>query len=257
MNPSPERQAAEVVKSNLRSPSSFKFIDGEVLWKGNTLSGENAYVVAVAYDAQNGFGAMLRGCALVAYYVAKSGQLSWNNMFGFQEMEGALTGMCNKNMPEFVKNNYVLKLAEINKFTQSTAVSSTAYKNTELKNDNILQTVRGEISISNNILFLNNEQLEPKIEGDFSLSVERNIKFKNGNAILLFNNSGGSACPGRYRWLLVEKKYIIQTKQFGNCSDLIDVDASSNKITIKFQPFRPGDNLTVEFDGEKVMEIQR
>lgn len=135
MNASPEQQAGEVVRSNLRSPSSFKYVDGEVLWSGNTLNGEKAYVVAVSYDAQNGFGAILRGCAMVAYFVADNGQLRWSNISGYQEMPNSLQAMCNKNVPLERKTKYASDIASINKFTKSEIKNKNSNSNTNEKNE--------------------------------------------------------------------------------------------------------------------------
>lgn len=59
--------ASEIIKKNLRSPSSFSLISGKDVWSGNDTNGVSAYIVRIEYDAQNGFGAIIRDCQLVAF----------------------------------------------------------------------------------------------------------------------------------------------------------------------------------------------
>ena len=81
----PGKQASVIVQQQLNSPSSFKYMSSEVLWKGKSKNGEPAYVVSVVYDAQNSFGAMLRGCMLVSFYETSDNKVGWNPMFGVRD----------------------------------------------------------------------------------------------------------------------------------------------------------------------------
>jgi len=58
--------ASEIIKKSLRSPSSFALVSGKEMWSGKNTEGNPAYIVRIEYDAQNGFGAMIRDCKLVA-----------------------------------------------------------------------------------------------------------------------------------------------------------------------------------------------
>lgn len=58
--------AIQVLKKELRSPSTFSLERSHVVWTGKTDDGIPAYVVRLEFDSQNGFGAMVRGCRLVA-----------------------------------------------------------------------------------------------------------------------------------------------------------------------------------------------
>ena len=109
--PEPGKQAAQIVKEQLRSPSSFQYVDSEVLWKGKTKSGAPAYVVFVKYDAQNSFGAMLRGCMAVAYSEASNNKLSWNSLYGVKELDNIL---CNLSLPVDARSKFAISLAKIN-----------------------------------------------------------------------------------------------------------------------------------------------
>lgn len=255
VNSSPEQQAGEIVKENLRSPSSFKYIDGVTLWSGQTMSGDSAYIVAVLYDAQNGFGALLRGCAIVAYHLAKDGKLIWNNALGFRDMNQSLMGMCDKSIPLERKFSYVKTIAEINKFIDGNGAKSKSQKLPANQYEDAYQTVGGKITIVDKALRINGADLNPKIEGDFSLSVERNIKFKEGNAILLFNNTGGTNCPGVYRWVMIEKDNISFTNEFGTCSDMPEIQISKSKLTVILKKLRESGQVTYEFDGTMLTEF--
>jgi hypothetical protein len=87
--PDPAEQASVVIKDGLRSPDSFEYLSGKVIWSGSH-KGNPAYVTLVSYNAQNGFGAMLRACAIVAYSLSRDGKVSWNRSFGMQEADRAL-----------------------------------------------------------------------------------------------------------------------------------------------------------------------
>ena len=60
--------ANEIVKTRLKSPSSFSLVSGKTVWSGKTNHGQPAYIVRVEYDAQNGFGAAIRDCNMVAFW---------------------------------------------------------------------------------------------------------------------------------------------------------------------------------------------
>lgn len=69
--------ASNILKEKLKSPSSFSLVKGEVMWSGRNSENLPSHVVRLTYDAQNGFGAMLRNCKLVSYSI-NGDQLEWN-----------------------------------------------------------------------------------------------------------------------------------------------------------------------------------
>lgn len=111
------------------------------------------------------------------------------------------------------------------------------------------KTVQGNLTILENVAILNNKQISPKIEGSFSLSIEKNLIFKNGNVILLMNNSGGTACPVQFRILVITPESIKQTPEFGNCSDLAIMKIVEEKIVVTFPKFNSAPASTIIFDG--------
>ena len=68
--------AGEIIKKSLLAPSSFSLVSGKEVWSGKNAEGNLAHIVRVEYDAQNGFGAMIRDCKLVAYS-DKGSNISW------------------------------------------------------------------------------------------------------------------------------------------------------------------------------------
>ncbi len=78
--------ASQIIKQNLKSPSSFREVDSRVLWSGKDKDGNDAHIVRVEYEAQNGFGAMLRNCKIVSYY-KEGDNLRWSTKYGFESCD--------------------------------------------------------------------------------------------------------------------------------------------------------------------------
>lgn len=115
--------ATLVVRKNLRSPSSFQHVRSDVLWKGKSADGKPAYVVAVGYDAQNAFGAMLRGCMLVAFYEAGNDEIGWNPTYGAQEASAQL---CDPSTPKNFKDGEASVLVNLNRFALASGATPAA-----------------------------------------------------------------------------------------------------------------------------------
>ena len=115
-------------------------------------------------------------------------------------------------------------------------------------------TPRGKLKIHERVLYLNGAMVLPKIEGDWSLTIEKNIAYRSGNAILLSNNSGGTACPSLYKWLLVLPNSILQTPEFGTCSDLHKVFLSKGKLVVQLPSFVESRDVIFVFDGKRLTE---
>jgi hypothetical protein len=116
------------------------------------------------------------------------------------------------------------------------------------------ETIRGKLTVRERVLFLNDEMVLPKIEGDMSLRIKKNIAYKSGNAILLSNNSGGTACPSLYKWLMVLPDSILQTPEFGTCSDLHKVFSSKGKLVVRLPSFVESRDVIFVFDGKRLTE---
>jgi hypothetical protein len=67
--PSDGANAADLLKQDmLRSPASFSSVSSDTVWSGKTNKGNQARIVKVVFDAQNGFGALIRDCQYVAFW---------------------------------------------------------------------------------------------------------------------------------------------------------------------------------------------
>ena len=119
------------------------------------------------------------------------------------------------------------------------------------------ETIKGVLTIKDNILYLNGRVLYPKLEEDFFLIIKENFTYKDGNAILLMNGSGGTACPALYRLIILAPNYIKKTPEFGNCSDLPKVVIESNKLKITFPNFKSAKKSIYIYDGEELIENGR
>lgn len=109
----PVEQGAEIVKLQLKSPSSFKKIGGEIIWEGKTNDGLPAYIVSVLFDASNSFGASLRGCMFVAYSEDSSKKIVWDKNYGVNDYS-SMMNICNPTTPASIKKDLAKTLAEIN-----------------------------------------------------------------------------------------------------------------------------------------------
>jgi len=74
--------ADQIIKGELQSPGSYRVVRQDVLWS-NTMGSETAYVVRTEYDAQNGFGALLRGCQYTSF-ITEGKQFRFNPLSGMQ-----------------------------------------------------------------------------------------------------------------------------------------------------------------------------
>jgi hypothetical protein len=109
----PVDQASEIVKTQLKSPSSYKKINGKVLWQGNNSEGMPSYVVSIAFESANSFGASLRGCMFVTYSETKDKKVTWNRDYGARDFSEMLP-LCEEATPMELKQKMANSLVEIN-----------------------------------------------------------------------------------------------------------------------------------------------
>ena len=109
----PVDQASEIVKTQLKSPSSYKKINGKVLWQGNNSEGMPSYVVSIAFESANSFGASLRGCMFVTYSETKDKKVTWNRDYGVRDFSEMLP-LCEEATPMELKQKMANSLVEIN-----------------------------------------------------------------------------------------------------------------------------------------------
>jgi hypothetical protein len=105
--------ASVSIKGDLKSPSSFSLISGQRLWTGENSTGNHAHVVRIEYDAQNGFGALIRGCSYVAATTFDTG--FWEKIFSVSRFDGKAfvnSAQC-KDLPD-QEEKAILQMREMN-----------------------------------------------------------------------------------------------------------------------------------------------
>jgi hypothetical protein len=70
-----------VIQKSLKSPSSYRPVSHAVLWSGKSADGKNAYIVRTEYDAQNGFGALIRDCSYTSFTI-EGEKVEWSQIWG-------------------------------------------------------------------------------------------------------------------------------------------------------------------------------
>jgi hypothetical protein len=116
----PTLPAISIAQESLRSPSTFQYISSDVLWTGRNKEKNPAYIVKVVYDAQNGFGATIRECSIVAYAQKSDGHAIWNRVFG------VITG-CEDTLTmaqDGGEQAYIEKIANLNDFTKEQPIEA-------------------------------------------------------------------------------------------------------------------------------------
>ena len=109
----PVDQASEIIKTQLKAPSSFKKVYGQVIWQGSNADGLPAYIVSVAFDSANSFGASLRGCMFVSYSETKEKKITWNNNYGVRDFSN-MSRLCDESTPMEIKKKMAETLVDIN-----------------------------------------------------------------------------------------------------------------------------------------------
>jgi hypothetical protein len=131
----PVDQASEIIKTQLKSPSSFKKINGEIIWKGKNAEDMPSYVVSISFESANSFGASLRGCMYVTYSETKDKKVTWNKDYGVRDFSSMLP-LCEESTPKKIKQEMAEGLAKINfkilkEETSSSSKSATSAKTLE------------------------------------------------------------------------------------------------------------------------------
>ena len=77
-----------VIMNELKSPSSFQRKNAEVKWTGVDEMGHDSAIVKVTYDANNSYGASIRACKFVSYWITSEGGLNWHQNSVFEDCDG-------------------------------------------------------------------------------------------------------------------------------------------------------------------------
>lgn len=258
--------AEQLVTQSLKSPSSFSATSTKIVFKGVNSEGDPAYIVRVDYDAQNGFGAMLRGCNLAAFYL-KSGdkfgykQNGLDSCMGSPGTEDEAFGIeINRKFNEFTDAKAAASAAASSKAaTIIPAISAavTVEHNTTPKNAYNLDSSRdgrfGKLSIryaenGGLALFANDIQL-PENFGSYSLRIQEQWQIRGRDVYLLMLAAQDNCVV--YLFAMIEKGSAGVSKRFGNCNAFPEIKENGSELTVDLAGQNGTEALTARFaDGQ-------
>ncbi|MGN4110292.1 hypothetical protein ACS0X5_11790 [Burkholderia gladioli] len=136
----------------------------------------------------------------------------------------------------------------------------------DVSSDGSMTTPFGKLTVSaDNALMLDGKAVNPRVEGNNSLSFVAQVALKNRRAVLVQNN-GGTACPATYQWVIVSDGGNTVSPDFGSCSDLAKVSTASGVLVVTMPGFA-GDaepaaerkraarkRMTYAYDGKTLTE---
>lgn len=138
------------------------------------------------------------------------------------------------------------------------ALSCLAFSFSSLASDgDIHDTKFGKLSIGlvddQQVLFFKGKQVNPKIEGNSSLSFEKSFRIADSEVVLL-QNTGGTACPALFTLVTVTSQGISQSPEFGTCSDLIKSTQSGDKLIFSMPSMQRRGKTNYVFENGKLTE---
>lgn len=77
--------ADQLIADRLKAPATYRVVQQDVLWSASN-GAQDAYIVRTEFDAQNGFGAMLRGCYYATFKV-EGGQIRYSPVHALSECD--------------------------------------------------------------------------------------------------------------------------------------------------------------------------
>jgi hypothetical protein len=170
----PVDQASEIVKTQLKSPSSFKKINGKIIWQGKNTEGMPSYVVSISFESANSFGASLRGCMFVTYSETADKKVTWNKDYGVKDFSEMLP-LCEEATPMEIKQKMANTLVDINfnilkKETSSTSETAKTDQPTPSNSDKPKSNNDSEKLEVESVIV---KKLQPNRDGSSDLIVDR------------------------------------------------------------------------------------
>ncbi len=103
-----------------------------------------------------------------------------------------------------------------------TAARSAVMETTVFGYDKTAKSRYGVLSVreDDNTLLFKGKPVQPKIEGNNSLSIVASYELGK-NDVFLLQNTGGTACPALFTFVTVNAAGLKATPEFGTCSDII------------------------------------
>lgn len=250
---------SQVVTKYLRSPSSFQLVSGKKVWEGVDDKGNPAYIVRVEFDAQNGFGAMIRACQLAAFSFTSDDQFEHRateseacDALGFGEEhtielvrdlndfvpKGTAPSQAGSTAAETAApaaaepSEAAAPAARIDAPAQAATAAST-YQELDSKKGSFgtVTVLKSEFSF---FVRVNDKRMPTELETSQSVSFEKQWSYQNRDVYLMATSTGGNGCPAFYFFVTVEQGSATMTNEFGNCSDTPDVSENNGEITVSF-----------------------
>jgi hypothetical protein len=81
------------------------------------------------------------------------------------------------------------------------------------------------------VLLFRGQPVQPRVEGNDSLSLLRKFRIGTKDVVLVQDN-GGTACPALYHFVTVSKNGARASKAFGTCTDLIKVARRGDAVVV-------------------------
>ena len=85
-----------------------------------------------------------------------------------------------------------------------------------------VKTRFGVVSVreDGNLLLFKGKPVVPTIEGNSSLAIVANFEMGQSD-VLLLQDTGGTACPALFRFIIVSAAGLRTTSEFGSCSEIV------------------------------------
>lgn len=101
-----------------------------------------------------------------------------------------------------------------------------------------VDTQYGELAIDGeNQLLFKKRPFAPPIQGNNALTVVRRVTYPTRELVLL-QDTGGSACPAQFHFVVVDARGARATAAFGTCSDLVTVHVKGETVLVAMPEFR-------------------
>ncbi len=275
--------AEQLVKSSMKSPASFSAVSTKIVFNGVNKDGAPAYIVRVDYDAENSFGAMLRGCNLAAFYLLPDDKFGYkqnglDDCMGSPGSEDEAFGIeIDRKFNEFTESKEApAKTAEAEQPPAANApepkpepaavpaVPNTTPANSQAPIGQIWESntgrsgtvnVRYDQKTAQGYLYVN-DILVPKDLPAVAPSIVQKWDLGDHEVYLLSDSTGGAGCPATYFFLNVQNGSASTSENFGNCSDLPKTAVKQGEIIITFGKFGTAPENTIRFTDGKVFSSE-
>lgn len=111
-----------------------------------------------------------------------------------------------------------------------------------------VKTPQGDLAVQDRVVTIAGRSIPNLPPANAGIYIEKTYVYPSQTDVLL-QYAGGSACPARYRWLVVTDSIVGVSPEFGTCSDLITITKQQSEITVEAPAFRSGTAGRFAYDG--------